>query len=341
MPADTIATASRLEPPAAARRSRLQALHSRPVALALKFAVSAALIVIVARHVDIAALGRQVGGQSRFWLGVAAAIGLVQIALLALRWQRILAALDAGVAPLTALAVTAMSCFFNAWLAGPTGGDVARAVLAPARALGRMGIVHSVLFDRAVTMAGMGLVAAPLALLDLGPLARHPALLIALAAAPVPFIGLTVLGLLARRFAGRGRAVAAHLHDLGRDWRRFCRAWPRFSEAVVVAVLGQAAIAAEAWSLAQAQHLDVSFLDFLMLMPPVLLVAALPVSVGGWGVREGAMVAALGAAGVAASAALLLSVELGLVAMLVSLPGGVIWLHRWHGRAPVAAAASL
>jgi hypothetical protein len=56
------------------------------------------------------------------------------------------------------------------------------------------------------------------------------------------------------------------------------------------------------------------------------LAAALPISIGGWGLREASFVSLLGVLGVDREAALLLSVEFGLLSMLVSLPGGLIWL---------------
>jgi hypothetical protein len=99
-------------------------------------------------------------------------------------------------------------------------------------------------------------------------------------------------------------------------------------------VAGQVLVAAEAWCLSQSQALGVPFLDFAMLMPPVMLLVALPVSAGGWGVREGAMVAALALVGVGREPALLLSIELGLLWTLVALPGGAIWLHRCLARRP-------
>ncbi|HEC14310.1 MAG TPA: UPF0104 family protein, partial [Rhodospirillales bacterium] len=72
--------------------------------------------------------------------------------------------------------------------------------------------------------------------------------------------------------------------------------------------------------------LDVTFVDCLVLFPPVLLVTTLPISIAGWGVREGAMVAAFGLVGVPAEGALVLSILFGLLSIAISLPGGVIWL---------------
>jgi len=66
-----------------------------------------------------------------------------------------------------------------------------------------------------------------------------------------------------------------------------------------------------------------------MVVPPVTLIQLLPVSLAGWGVRETALVVALGAFGVPAEAALATSILLGLCMILAGLPGGLIWLVGW------------
>ena len=58
----------------------------------------------------------------------------------------------------------------------------------------------------------------------------------------------------------------------------------------------------------------------------VLLWATLPVSFGGWGVREAALIGLLAPFGVAAVQALGLSIAVGLLVMAAGLPGGVLWL---------------
>jgi hypothetical protein len=69
-----------------------------------------------------------------------------------------------------------------------------------------------------------------------------------------------------------------------------------------------------------------SLIDSLVLLQPVALIAALPISIGGWGVREAAMVAVLGLIGIAPSGALVLSVQIGLIAIVVTLPAAFLWL---------------
>jgi uncharacterized membrane protein YbhN (UPF0104 family) len=60
---------------------------------------------------------------------------------------------------------------------------------------------------------------------------------------------------------------------------------------------------------------------------PVLLLAhTLPISIGGWGVREAAAVALLGMTGVDATSALLVSIMFGVLLVLATLPGALFWL---------------
>ena len=61
----------------------------------------------------------------------------------------------------------------------------------------------------------------------------------------------------------------------------------------------------------------------------VALTQLLPVSLAGWGVREAALVVALGSFGIPAEGALAISILMGLCMILTGLPGGLIWLAGW------------
>ena len=72
----------------------------------------------------------------------------------------------------------------------------------------------------------------------------------------------------------------------------------------------------------------------LLLVPAIMLVSVIPISVAGWGVREGAMVVGLSLVGIGAPQALAISVAFGLLNIVVGLPGGSLWLL---GSAPAQA----
>lgn len=62
---------------------------------------------------------------------------------------------------------------------------------------------------------------------------------------------------------------------------------------------------------------------------PVILLSMLPISIGGWGVRESSMIIGLGLVGVPADTALLVSIIIGLSFVIGSLPGIVFLLRRF------------
>ena len=65
--------------------------------------------------------------------------------------------------------------------------------------------------------------------------------------------------------------------------------------------------------------------SWISLVPPVMLIMTIPISIGGWGVRETAMVTFFGLIGVSGEGAFALSVVFGLTGMAVAIPGGIIW----------------
>jgi len=294
----------------------------------LRLAVSVILVAVVCRHIDTAGLARQFAAQSPVWLIVAALATLAQIGLAAMRWRETLLGLRVATPAGTVLAVTYIASFFNCWLLGTMGGDAARALLAPAGERGRATIVHSVLLDRVMTFAGMGLVILPLAVFGVGPLARSLPLIVSLGVALLPLVLLPALAPTGNLVNGYRIPFAGLLVGLAGSWRQLRSERRRLAAALALATISTLAISATAWCLGRAQNLDVTFVDFLMLMPPVVLLSGLPISVGGWGVRESAMIAALATVGVGASAAAVLSIQMGGLVAVLSLPGGALWLWR-------------
>jgi glycosyltransferase 2 family protein len=63
-----------------------------------------------------------------------------------------------------------------------------------------------------------------------------------------------------------------------------------------------------------------------LLVPAIMEIAMLPISLAGWGLREGAAIVAFGALGLPADQALGASIAFGLILAGVSMLGGVLWL---------------
>jgi len=71
--------------------------------------------------------------------------------------------------------------------------------------------------------------------------------------------------------------------------------------------------------------ISISPLDAFVLVPAALLIAMVPISIAGWGVREVVFIQAFSLAGIAPSQALALSLLYGCVGLATSLLGGAVW----------------
>ena len=89
--------------------------------------------------------------------------------------------------------------------------------------------------------------------------------------------------------------------------------------------------------LALALSISISPLDAFTLVPSALLIAMVPISLAGWGVREVVFIQAFSLAGVAPSHALALSLLYGFVGLVTGLFGGAVWLaEQKTARQPIA-----
>lgn len=70
-------------------------------------------------------------------------------------------------------------------------------------------------------------------------------------------------------------------------------------------------------------NIELSFLQIMTVLPAITLIASLPISIGGWGVREGAFVYGLGLLGVPLETAFLVSVQIGLISILTIVLAGI------------------
>jgi len=297
----------------------------------LKVAVTGVLIWWLASNVDLLALRQALLGAN---LGLVATGFLILLALSAVqafRWSLVARLIGIRIRPLTNWSIVLIGLFFNQALPSTVGGDAMRVYL-----LKKLGFTigvsfNSIVLDRYVAYLGLMTIVAvgqpwllPLAgdgLLQWG--APIVLALGALAAIAVPTIDLVPLP---QRL--RGITAVRGISDFAGDARKLLSTPTCIGPTLLISLTGHVAIASVIFLLALALGLTASYLEILILFPPVFLLSLLPISIAGWGVREGAMVTALGFIDVDPAAAIALSILFGALTALSSLPGGVIWLLR-------------
>jgi len=90
------------------------------------------------------------------------------------------------------------------------------------------------------------------------------------------------------------------------------------------------------WATSRALHLDVPLAYLALTVPIILTLSQIPISLNGWGIREGATVLFLGRIGVTTEHALSLSLFCAVIPILSALIGAVLFLLR-RRRKPAAA----
>jgi uncharacterized protein (TIRG00374 family) len=78
----------------------------------------------------------------------------------------------------------------------------------------------------------------------------------------------------------------------------------------------------------KAVGIDESFVLFLSLVPPAILLTIIPISFAGWGIREGALVALFTLANVDKSQILATSIIYGIILIISSIPGLFVYLMQ-------------
>ncbi len=66
--------------------------------------------------------------------------------------------------------------------------------------------------------------------------------------------------------------------------------------------------------------------QWFFIVPPALLFSMIPISAGGWGLREGVLIFALASLGIPPEEAIVPSLIFGLGILVVTLPGALVWL---------------
>jgi len=318
---------------------RLSALLATPAGRVARYLVSAALILWLILQIDRGQL-RALRGEFS-WPAVLAALVFfgVTFPLQAWRWWLLLRAQRIPLSFHWAHVVTWIGQFYNSFLLGGIGGDAARAYYvirdAPDR---RAAGLTTLLIDRvAGLIVLMAIAAVALAVRPPAPTAAPGLRWLFLAAVATTLGGALAAAVLLklsphrwpaplRRALGPGRlAKAAELLAA-------VRASPGAHAAALVLGIGIWLLDfVAAWLLARAVGLPLPFLETCVAMSVAYAVTVLPISVGGHGVREGAMLATLAAYGLLAAdadrdRAFVFALLIWTTTVLWSLVGGLVAL---------------
>ncbi|PWK62944.1 lysylphosphatidylglycerol synthase transmembrane domain-containing protein [Roseicyclus mahoneyensis] len=289
----------------------------------VQITVALAMLVWLWHAADGAEAARRLAGADPLWLMAALLTLSLQTVLSALRWRLTARQLGIVIDRRTAVREYYLSQIVNQTLPGGVLGDAGRALRARAQA-GLLASGQAVVYER---LAGQIAIFAVMAL-AFGATLAAPGGLVWPGWLVVPVAGLVLAGLAlpavlwlaAHVLPGR---MGRGLGDLGRGFARAMTGRRVLGRQLGLSLaIALANIAAFAFCV-RAIGADLPVTDALALVPLILFTMLVPITVSGWGLREGAAAAILPVAGIAAAEGLAASVAFGLVFLASSLPGAV------------------
>ncbi|MCV2489277.1 flippase-like domain-containing protein [Geodermatophilus sp. YIM 151500] len=244
------------------------------------------------------------------------------------RWRTVVAGLGVDLPLRTAVAACYRSQFLNSALPGGVVGDVHRGVR-HGRDEGDVGRgLRAVFWERAAGQVVFVLLALGVLLVLDSPVRSWLGWAVAAALAALAGAALAARALPRARRPRWARLVRAVRADV-REGLLARRAWPVVVATSVVVAAGHATTFLVAARTTGAAAPPARLVPLAVL---VMLAMALPLSIGGWGPREGAAAWVFGAAGLGAAAGVAAATAYGVIAFAATLPGALVLAGEWLGR---------
>jgi glycosyltransferase 2 family protein len=299
---------------------------SRPAhpyrAFAIRAGLGVAVVAALLWHYDARPVFRILSRERPAYFAAAVALYLAGQVLCAYRWQLLAASLKVHATFSEFVAFTFLGMFTNLFVPGLLAGDAARAIYL-GRPRNRMGeAVASVVADRAIGLLGLFWLAAASAIFlnyaPLPPSVITPTILVG-AFALVGYLALPLLArlipLLPRPIRRAGGIVAPYLHHPG-----------ALLIPIALSITLQIVLAVGQYLLAVGLGLSAPLSLFLLCVPIANVIASVPLTLNGLGIRESAYLVLFGMAGMGKDDAIALGL-LWFAAMVVSgLTGGIAFV---------------
>jgi uncharacterized protein (TIRG00374 family) len=300
------------------------------IKILIKLLISVSIIAYLFMRADLNSVFERMKSADHLLVISSTCLFLALVIPQSIRWLSILKGAGAGLKLRLATGITLVGWFFNQVLPSSVGGDAFRVWYAYRFGIRLSTATQSVIFDRI-----SALIAIMFILLVMSPWLKfffsssQPVFTILL------FASMLLLGCITLLIADRiipsflPDSVKENVVEFSRTARQvfLCRIGLRV---IALSVAIHFIVALVVWLLAKSLHIPLDIFHVLLLMPVILFVTAIPISIAGWGVRESTMVIVFGMVGVPDESAISLSLSFGLVMLVASLPGGVVWWFMHH-----------
>ena len=300
----------------------------RILSAAIKILVSAALLYLALRKANFADLVARIDLLSAAWLTLALALTFLQIFIGVLRWRIVSRESGAPLPLKQAMRYNVIGTFFNQTLPSSIGGDAVRLWLVARSGAGWRAATYSIFVDRAVGLIALAIIivaSLPWSSRLIADAYGRSALTLIDFAALAGGAGFLVLGWLPWPWLKKWWATH-HIHACAVIANRVIFSTRNEPQIAILSFLVHFLAVVIAWCVVQSIAAPVGFDQTFLLIPPVMLIAMLPISIAGWGVREATMGLAFGYAGLVTNEGINVSLLYGAVTFVAGAIGGVVWI---------------
>lgn len=292
----------------------------------IKLAITLIIFVLIFRAIDFSGVIEAIGQLDIEYLVLALVIQLLSTLVASYRWFLIMNVLQFGEKFTFYLKSYFKGAFFNQGLPTTIGGDALRVLDVARLGFRKREAFYGVFIDRIVGLLG-------LLLLNLLANAINPellgekifylinaivllsilAVLIIMSMKKVEALTRYKIGQLLFDLSSRLNTVYRNARDTG----------IQITLSIIIHLLSILGI----FVLGRDIGLEYDLLTYLVIMPPVFLLTLIPISLAGWGVREGAMLGLFMLIGADKTLILTISLVYGFIVLISSLPGMVFYLQ--------------
>lgn len=293
--------------------------------VAIRITVTAGIFWLILRSIDLDAVVETFKGIVPRLLLLGIVFQMLSTLLASWRWYLVMQRLGFTMSFPFFMRSYFKGSFFNQGLPTSIGGDAIRVLDVARHGFRKREAFYGVFIDRVLGLVG-------LLLLNLLANALNPELLprgifiminLIVMGGLVGFIGLYLFRHLEWPRRWRPTRIFHTIScNLGRVFVTVRVGATQIGLSIVVHLLALTAI----FLVGRSVEMDFDLLTFLIIVPPVILLTLVPVSLAGWGVREGAMIGLFTLIGADTPVVLSMSILYGIVLIVASLPGLLVYL---------------
>lgn len=293
----------------------------------IRVVITLAILVLIFRNIEFSNVKDIILDANINLLVLAVLFQLLSTLLAGYRWGQVMKKLDFGQRSDFYMRSYFKGSFFNQGLPTSIGGDAVRVLDVASNGHRKRDAFIGVFIDRVLGLAG---------LLILNLVANYflPGLLpdnlflminIIVASGLIGFISFIYIHKI--KILNKGRLLNYVLRISGR-LNKILHDARSISFHLIIGILIHLFSIINIYLVGQSVGLEYDLLTMAVIVPPVVLLTLIPISLAGWGIREGAMIGLFGLIGAAQANVLSMSIIYGIILIIASLPGLYTYLHR-------------